>query len=64
MDGNRLLPGCNTRGIAANETDFVARMVDGYLYVTDGTSVKVFDATGTKISTTGTFSPGFTPTSG
>lgn len=41
----------------------VANTANGYLYVTDGTSVKVFDATGTTISTTGTFSPGFAVTS-
>ncbi|HEY1977732.1 MAG TPA: SMP-30/gluconolactonase/LRE family protein [Candidatus Baltobacteraceae bacterium] len=41
----------------------VANTVNGYLYITDGTSVKVFDATGATISTLGTFSPGFTVTS-
>lgn len=40
----------------------VADTVNGYLYVTDGTTVKVFDATGTAILTTGTWSPGFTAT--
>jgi hypothetical protein len=36
---------------------------NGYLYITDGTSVKVFDATGSTITTSGTFNPGFTATS-
>lgn len=36
---------------------------NGYLYITDGTSVKVFDATGSTITTSGTFSPGFAATS-
>lgn len=33
---------------------------NGYLYVTDGTAVKVFDATGSTIPTAGNFNPGFT----
>jgi hypothetical protein len=36
---------------------------DGYLYVTDGASVKVFDASGNAIPTAGSFNPGFAATS-
>lgn len=38
-------------------------MHNGYLYITNGTSVKVYDSEGNSIATSGSFSPGFTAAS-